>query len=87
MGWEGCKNMGNMATVRCTGCGYKAGIAIGGTMAGFEEYSAWPVTCLNCKTITNANTRKSPLACGKCGSKNVIGRTLGPMRATEPTMC
>ena len=64
--------MGNTATVRCTACGYKAGITIGGTMAGFEEYSAWPVTCLNCKAITSANTRKSPLACGKCGSKNVI---------------
>jgi predicted RNA-binding Zn-ribbon protein involved in translation (DUF1610 family) len=64
--------MGKSATVRCGACGYKAGITIGGTMAGFEEYSSWPVTCLNCKAITNANTRKSPLACGKCGSENVI---------------
>ena len=64
--------MGNTATVRCVACGYEAGIKIGGTMAGLREYSSWPVTCLNCNAITNANTRKSPIACGDCGSKNVI---------------
>ena len=41
-------------------------------MASSREYSAWPVTCLDCREITSANTCKSPLVCGKCGSSNVI---------------
>ena len=61
-----------MATVRCTACGYEAGIAIGGARESFEEYSAWPVTCADCRAITNANTQKSPLACDDCSSENVI---------------
>jgi hypothetical protein len=69
--------MGNTATVRCAACGYEAGKTIGGTMAGFREYSSWPVTYLNCNAITNANTRKSPLACGDCGSKK-RDRIAGP---------
>jgi DNA-directed RNA polymerase subunit RPC12/RpoP len=64
--------MGNTAMVRCAVCGYKVGIMIGGTRAGLREYSSWPVTCLNCNAIKNANTRKSPIACADCGSKNVI---------------
>lgn len=41
-------------------------------MSSFREFSAWPVACLDCREITAANTRKSPLVCGKCGSSNVI---------------
>jgi hypothetical protein len=44
----------------------------GGTISSFREYSAWPVTCLDCRAISSANTCKLPLVCGECGTSNVV---------------
>jgi hypothetical protein len=63
--------MGTQRDASCDFCGYSTCVTEGGTMRGFAEYSAKPVSCPTCRAITSANERKLPLTCDKCGSAGV----------------
>lgn len=64
--------MGSNIDAHCYNCGYDVNLSIGGGMFNYEEYTSWPVNCFDCHTINSTNIRASPLACGNCGSNNVI---------------
>jgi hypothetical protein len=67
--------MGSSTDAHCFACGYDTFLMLGGGMANFTTYAAWPVSCNVCSAITTANYKQSPLVCVECKSTNVIPMT------------
>jgi len=57
---------------RCSACGHNTNLRIGGSMAGYMEFLWWPVSCPQCRAVTDANVRARPLSCDVCKSSDVI---------------
>lgn len=67
--------MGSSTDAHCFACGYDTFLMIGGGMANWTTYAAWPVSCNTCKAVTTANFKELPLICEECGSHDVISPT------------
>lgn len=63
--------MGTSANVRCSACGYKTSLRLGGGRANHRVYAAWPVNCDDCAETTTANFKQVPLVCRTCSGSNV----------------
>lgn len=56
----------------CFSCGYDTLLMVGSLMSNHQEYSAGPVLCENCDSITTANYKNATLTCESCKAANVI---------------
>lgn len=62
--------MGTGLKATCT-CGYEDESIIGSTRAEHGKEFHFPHMCLDCKTVTRADTLADEPSCNKCGSTNI----------------
>ncbi|MCA0248246.1 MAG: hypothetical protein LCH93_16660 [Proteobacteria bacterium] len=63
--------MGTSASFQCRTCGHEKSVLVGGGLANHHGFTAWPVSCRDCRAVTTADFKTSPLACLECSGTDV----------------